>query len=85
MDEREAKLPAWARNLILELRQRIDYWKDGPAKKIAELQKKNEQLESRNAAMTELLECAAKGGHMTATDIIGIIGGYSLELVKEEE
>lgn len=41
------------------------------------------KLKARNYALTELLECAARGGHMVAQQIIDVIGGYNLELVKE--
>ena len=85
MDEREANLPKWAQQVIQELRKSIKHLAEGPAREIAKLTRENVLYQRRFEAMTELLECAARGDHKTAQEIVSIIQAYSLELVKDED
>lgn len=82
-DEREAKLPAWAQQMIASLRLRAATATEVGAKEIATLRARNELLERRTSALEELLTCAAKGGHKTAQEIISVLESYSLSVVKE--
>ena len=84
-NERIAKLPLWARQLIAGLRQRVT---SGQEQLIAELVKLRPQvdlLKSRNEALTELLDCAARGQHKTAAQIMEIIRAYDLTLTPRTE
>jgi hypothetical protein len=88
MDEREAKLPVWAREIIRTLRERI--WSmtspDSPVvREVAELRPQVDLLKRRNGALRELLECAAKGGHVASQDIVSILAGYGLQLGPDED
>lgn len=80
IDEREARLPAWCRELLANLRQRIQVSNEPLVKELALLRPKVELLQARNNAMEELLLCAANGGHMTARAIMDVIEGYDLVL-----
>jgi hypothetical protein len=83
-DPREAKLPAWARELIADLRKRVECATEPMAKELATLRPKLDLLKRRNEALTELLECAARGGHKDAQEIMGIIRAYDLILLPRE-
>ncbi len=86
-DPREAKLPVWTRELIATLRQRISILNDPSnphIKELVELRRQVPLLKARYEAMTELLGCAAKGGHKTAQEIMEIIEQYDLTLTKKE-
>ena len=85
LDPREAKLPAWAQQLIASLRLRIDATRDPLVMEIARLRPQVELLKARNEAFTELFECAARGGHKTAKEIMDIITAYELTLTKRGE
>lgn len=80
MDPREEKLPQWAQQLIKGLRERADIAREPLVREVAKLRPQVELLRRRNEALTELLECAAKGGHPTAQEIIAIIGDCDLIL-----
>jgi hypothetical protein len=84
MDDREAKLPAWARELIADLRRRVQCATEHLAAEVAKFRPQMELLKSRNEALTELLDCAARGGHKTAQAIMEIIRAYDLTLSTKE-
>jgi hypothetical protein len=84
-DEREARLATWARELIADLRKRVQYATEPLAAEVAKLRPQVALLKARNDALTELLECAAKGGHKAAWEIVQIIEGYDLTLTKRED
>jgi hypothetical protein len=83
-DEREAKLPQWARELIKELRQRVQYATEPLVKEAADLRRQCQLNQAKAEAMTELLDCAARGGHKTATEIMEVLRSYSLTLTPDE-
>ncbi len=85
MDEREAKLPKWARDELVRLRSCIESKNEPLVREINQIRPRLELLESKLGAMKELLECASRGGHLTAKDIVAVLEGFSLQLVKEEE
>jgi hypothetical protein len=85
VDEREKKLPQWAKQLIADLRKLVEHG-NGPL--LAELHKLRPQVEllkRRNESLIELLDCAATGKHKTAIEIMEIIRNYDLTLTKEGE
>lgn len=84
MDEREAKLPQWTQDLIASLRERLSIQNEPLIREVAKLRPQVELLKARNEALTELLDCAARGGHKTAQEIMEIIQAYGLELNKKE-
>jgi hypothetical protein len=84
MDERENNLPKWAKELIADLRLRLAIQAKPLVQELARLRPEMARLKAINEAMTELLDCAARGKHKTSQEIIEIIRSYSLELVKEE-
>ena len=49
-------------------------------KELSTLRPNIELLKARNEALIDLLQCAARGGHKTAQDIVEIIEGYDLVL-----
>lgn len=83
-DPREDKLPNWAKELIADLRRRIQYGNEPLINEIAKLRPQMEKMRAQHEAMTELLECAARGGHKTAQEIIAIIQAYDLTLTKKD-
>lgn len=85
MDPRESNLPKWAQELIADLRRRVQYGNEPVIAEIAKLRPQVETFKARNDGLTELLACAAKGGHVTSIDITNILDGYELELRKHEE
>lgn len=85
MDEREKNLPKWAQELITDLRKRVEYSTEPLTRELAEIRPRVRLLETRNGALLELLECAAKGGHINSQTVISVIQGYGMELIKEEE
>ncbi len=85
MDEREARHPAWCRELIADLRKRLQYATESMAAELAKLRPQMQLIKARNEALTELLECAARGGHKTASEIVEIIENYDLTLTKKED
>lgn len=84
MEEREKNLPRWAQELIADLRKRVSAAVDPLTREIARLRPERDTLKARNEALIELLECAARGGHKTAQDIVNVLAGYSLTLTKDE-
>lgn len=70
-DERESKLPAWARELITELRR-----KTGPndeelsrlRNRVNHLEGQLKRLKNRADAMETILTCADRGGSETARE-----------------
>jgi hypothetical protein len=83
-DPREEKLPAWARALVTDLRNKVAAGAEPLKTELDRIRPKREELKRRNEALTELLECAALGRHKTAAQIMEILSAYSLKLVKEE-
>lgn len=83
MDERENKLPAWAKQTIADLRLRVANNAEPLARELVNLRPRVELLNARNGALMELLECAAKGGHITSQAIVETLRGYTLELIRE--
>lgn len=83
--EREKKLPVWARDLIADLRRRIEVGREPLINELAKLRPCVELLERRLGGTKELLECAAKGGHMTAQEIIEVLESYSLTLTEDKK
>ena len=83
MDKREARLPAWARELIASLRMRVETKNEPLLTEVVRLRSRAELLERENAALKELFLCAAKGGHMTCQDIVQVFEAYSLTLTKD--
>lgn len=87
MDERENNLPKWAQDLIAALRKKIerDPQEQQEAIKRAQRQRDtNDLIKAESEAYRELLECAARGKHLTAAAIIEVLAGYSLTLTKDE-
>lgn len=84
VDERELKLPTWAQRLIASLRDRLSIANEPLINELAKLRPQVELLKRKNEALTELLDCAARGGHPTAQDIMDIIRQYDLTLTKVE-
>ena len=78
-DEREAKLPAWARDTLSRLRNTLAA-RDSPlSRELDTLRPRVKLLTARNEALTELLECAARGGHTTAAEIVQVIEQYDFK------
>lgn len=84
-DDRELKLPAWAREIIKDLRFRLSIQNESLIREVTKLRPLVEYQKRKNEAMTDLLECAARGGHKTAQEIMDIIGQYELTLTKRED
>ena len=84
MSDRESKLPQWVQSLLADLRSRLEKQNEPLMQELTFLRPKVELLKSKNEAMQELLECAAKGGHTTAVEIVKIIEGYDIQLIKKE-
>ncbi len=83
MDIREGKLPAWVQ---AELKRLRDQLAENRAPLIADnnrLQTRLHVVERKLGALEELLTCAAKGGHATATEIIKVLESYSLTATPE--
>jgi hypothetical protein len=77
---REAGLPKWAQQELQRLRDRVQYGNEPLLKEVVSLRPKVALLQAKNDALTELLACAAKGGHVTAQDIMEMLEGYDLVL-----
>ncbi len=78
MDPREQNLPKWAQEMLKNLREKLDTATEPLRSRVAVLEARNHKLKSRNEALIELLECAAKGGHETAVEICKMIEVYEL-------
>lgn len=85
MESKIAKLPAWARDYIKQLQSNLQQRTEAMVRELAKLRPEVEVLRARNGALTELLHCAAKGGHVGAADIINAIKGHDLVLTKSFE
>ncbi len=79
MDSREEKLPVWAKDLLADMRRKIATATEPLLKELNTLRPRMEILKSRNEAMIELIECAAKGGHPTSIEIAKMIEAYGLD------
>ena len=75
----------WTQQLIADLRFRLKVSQEAMAREIAKLRPQVELLTARSEALTELLECAARGGHPTVAEIVKTIEAYDLQLVRKEE
>ncbi len=84
-DRREAALPKWVKELIDDLRKRVQFATEPMVKELARLRPQVELLKTRNEALTELLECAARGGHKTAQEIMEIIRAYDLTPTPQDK
>lgn len=78
VDDREEKLPAWARGVIADLRTRVVHQCEPLIRELAILRPRMDALKNRNEALIELLDCAARGGHKTAQEIVKVIECYGL-------
>jgi hypothetical protein len=76
-DEREARLPAWVRELLGHLRREVATGRDPLLRELSVLRPQLDKVRAINEALTELLQCAAKGGHMTAGEIVAVIESYT--------
>lgn len=83
-DEREAKLPLWARELIANLRFRIQVGNEPLLAEVAKSRPRLELLERKCAGLEELIRCAASGGHLNAEKIVEVLESYSITLTKED-
>lgn len=83
MDPREERLPQWAQQMIRDLRKRLEMATEPFVREMAKLRPQMELLKARNEALTELLECAARGGHATSQVIVEVIQAYDLSLSKK--
>jgi len=84
MDEREKNLPRWAQELIRQLRLQVQTVAENSGKELAILRPRVEKLRAENDGLQELLRCAAKGGHITAIEVVNCLAGYGLVLAKDE-
>lgn len=85
MDPREKSLPKWAQHVINDLCKRIEASQEPLLGELASLRSRVELLSARYEAMTELIQCAARGGHATSTEIVAIIEAFNLELRQKED
>lgn len=74
-EERMKKLPVWARDYILRLETRVAELQGGrelnQAKfRVKYLEQQNKLYKNRIDAMTDLVTCAARGGHETAKEFV---------------
>lgn len=78
MDSREERLPAWCKELLSSLRQRVQSGNEPLLKELAMLRPKVADLAAKNNALTKLLfEIATEDGHVGASDIISVIEEYA--------
>jgi hypothetical protein len=80
----EASLPKWAQERLERFRSDLQKAREPLLKELGVLRPKVELLEARNAALVELLQAAARGGHLAAADIVRTLEGYELQLVKAD-
>lgn len=83
-DRREAALPKWVRDLIDNLRKQLADGREPLVKQLNKLERDVKLYRSRAEAITELLECAAQGKHITASTVVEILGTYDLVLAPTE-
>lgn len=75
-EEREAKLPQWAKELIKNLRIRNKHAEEGimPLRKMIDnLKKQGREKQDRIDAMIAMFQCAAKGGNEVALAVKRIV------------
>lgn len=77
MDPREVTLPKWAQQTINDLRKRVQSGNEPLLKEVSQLRPQVAHLRAKNDALNELLQMAAKGGHVAALDIINVIQDYA--------
>jgi len=77
MDPREERLPGWAKEIINGLRQRVQHGNEPLLREVAKLRPEVAALRAKNEALTELLQMAAKGGHVAASQIVAVIEEYA--------
>jgi hypothetical protein len=78
-EEKIAKLPAWARELIRDLRTRNEPAAEEIAqlrRKVESLQRDNRRKQDRIDAMVEMFQCAAKGGSEVAVAVARIVEDF---------
>lgn len=80
-DPREANLPKWAQELLKQLRTQIGTALE-PAvfarRKLAEVERRLRDRDAVICSLHELLFTAAKGGHRTAQEIVGVLQSYEI-------
>lgn len=84
MDTREERLPVWTRELLADLRRKVMTATEPLYRELNQLRPRMEKLKRQNEALTELLDCAARGGHPTAVEIAKMIEAYGLNRNQEE-
>jgi hypothetical protein len=85
MDEKVARLPAWARDHIRNLATRNEPMAEECARsraKVVHLEKQLRKRELQIEAMVEMFRCAAKGGNEVANAVKSIVEDF---LVSDEE
>lgn len=82
-EDRELRLPVWAQRELKLLRDRVKYGNDAMLKELVVLRPKVEKLQQELGGIRDLLDCAAKGGHMTSEQIINVLQSYDLTVVKK--
>lgn len=78
-DPREDRLPVWVRELLADLRRRLEAQPEPLTRELAKLRPEVARLKARNEALIELLECAARGGHQTAQQVVEVLEQYRLD------
>lgn len=85
-DDRIAKLPVWARDMI----KRLERANEPMIEEIVRLRRRNEVAEDKarnlsgaNEALMEILRCAGRGGSDWAAAVVSVLEGY--EIFKHEE
>ncbi len=80
-DEREHRLPAWARDTLKRLRVQLETALE-PAvdarRKLEACQAKCQKQSDVLSALQELLFTAAKGGHRTSQEIVSVLESYEV-------
>lgn len=79
-DEREARLPRWAQTMLSTLRERVKVATEPLVAELAKLRPKVKRLRAQNEALTELLQCAALGGHHDAQTIVEVLQNYDIPM-----
>jgi hypothetical protein len=83
-DDREKNLPKWAQEIINRLRRDLEQRGEILAREVAKLRPLVDLYKARNDALTELLECAARGQHKPSQEIIEILQTYDLTLTRHQ-
>lgn len=77
-NERESRLPAWARETINMQRSQLAAQAEPLVRELATLRPLVEKLRNKNSALVLLLDCAAKGGHVTSQEIMTELRAHDL-------